>query len=146
MCAVVFGRPAGEQHATVLRKAFPGETIKKSPTHLVHYRTQIEEYFAGIRTHFSVRVDLRAVSSEFKRTVLTRCRKIPFGSVMSYGELAESAGSPGAARAVGTTMSSNPIPIVIPCHRVVASDGLGGFSSGVSNKRTLLSHEGVLMF
>lgn len=82
--------------------------------------------------------------TEFQSSVLRACREIPYGSAISYGELATKSGSPRAARAVGAVMKSNRFPIIIPCHRVVASKGLGGFSAsgGTSTKRRLLSIEG----
>ena len=82
--------------------------------------------------------------TEFQSNVLQACRQIPYGTTMSYGALASKAGSPNAARAVGTTMKSNRFPIIIPCHRVVASKGIGGFSgsNGPATKRRLLSIEG----
>jgi len=69
---------------------------------------------------------------------------VPFGSLISYGDLGARAGDPTAARVVGEAMAANPYPIVVPCHRVVASDGLGGFGGGLDMKRWLLAHEGVL--
>ena len=82
--------------------------------------------------------------TEFQTRVLRKCRKLRYGSTMAYGELATQAGYPNAARAVGTTMKSNRFPIIIPCHRVVASTGIGGFSAsdGTSTKRKLLAMEG----
>jgi methylated-DNA-[protein]-cysteine S-methyltransferase len=79
--------------------------------------------------------------TEFRRTVYEALRTVPLGETVSYGELAAMAGKPGAARAVGTAMADNPVPIVVPCHRVVASDGLGGFGGGVELKKTLLKLE-----
>lgn len=85
--------------------------------------------------------------SRFQQTVLKNCRKIPYGTTISYGELAAKSNSPNAARAVGTTMKKNRFPLVIPCHRVVASNGVGGYSAadGVSIKRKLLALEGVFI-
>jgi methylated-DNA-[protein]-cysteine S-methyltransferase len=91
-------------------------------------------------------VDLSRVDAGFPRAVYEVLQKeVPFGETVSYGELAEMAGRPGAARAVGNAMSRNPVPIVVPCHRVVAAGGrIGGYgSSGVSTKRFLLALEGV---
>lgn len=81
--------------------------------------------------------------SPFRRRVLERLREVPPGETVTYGELAERAGSPGAARAVGGAVRANPVPIVVPCHRVVAADGLGGYSGGrgPSTKRRLLEIE-----
>ena len=107
---------------------------------------EIDEYFRGRRRRFTMPVDLAAVDAPFPRAVYeTLQRDVRFGETVSYGELAEMAGRPGAARAVGNAMSRNPVPIVVPCHRVVASGGrTGGYGpSGVRTKRFLLALEGV---
>ena len=103
----------------------------------------IKSYCEGERVVFdSFQLELAGVTS-FQRRVLESCREIPYGEVLSYGELADKAGHPGAARAVGSVMRGNRHPILIPCHRVVASSGIGGFSSpqGVKLKERLLSLE-----
>ncbi len=112
---------------------------------LPDFRQQLFEYLDGRRTRFEVDIDLSDLPS-FHRAVLTACRGIPFGQTASYAELAREVGRPRAARAVGQAMASNPLPLVIPCHRIIASDGtIGGFSSsrGVTQKERLLQHEGV---
>ncbi|MEE2826201.1 MAG: MGMT family protein [Planctomycetota bacterium] len=104
----------------------------------------IKSYCQGERIAFdSFQLDLAGVTP-FQRRVLESCREIPYGEVLSYGELADRAGHPGAARAVGSVMRGNRHPILIPCHRVVASSGIGGFTSpqGVGLKERLLSIEG----
>lgn len=84
------------------------------------------------------------LTTPFTADVLGALRNIPFGELRSYGEIATAIGRPGAARAIGRAVGSNPLCVIVPCHRVVASDGtLGGFSGGLNNKRALLSHEGV---
>ena len=102
------------------------------------------DYSAGKKVSFADVEINDSGRTEFQSSVLRACRQIPYGSTMSYGALAAKAGSPNAARAVGSTMKSNRFPIIIPCHRVVASNGIGGFSAsgGTSTKRTLLSIEG----
>lgn len=103
----------------------------------------IRAYFAGRHVAFSIRVDLDAMSP-FQRAVLQACRRIPYGQRVTYGELARRVGRPRAARAVGGVMARNPIPLVIPCHRVIAGDGsLGGFSArrGVAVKKRMLAME-----
>jgi methylated-DNA-[protein]-cysteine S-methyltransferase len=107
---------------------------------------QLDEFFAGRRTGFDVAVDLDATSlSDFQRHVLVTVRaEVPYGETATYGEVAELAGRPGAARAVGTAMSRNPVPLLVPCHRVVAAGGIGGYgggSQGVALKRALLDLE-----
>ena len=104
---------------------------------------EISDYFAGRDDRFTAKVDLRGCS-EFQRRVLAACRRIPAGSCLTYGELARRAGRPGAARAVGRALATNPAPLIIPCHRVIASSGgLCGFSAagGLDLKRRLLDHE-----
>jgi methylated-DNA-[protein]-cysteine S-methyltransferase len=107
---------------------------------------ELDEYFAGRRRRFTMPVDLSVVDAAFPRAVYeTLQRDVTWGETVSYRELAEMAGRPRAARAVGNAMSRNPVPIVVPCHRVVAAGGrIGGYgSSGVPTKRFLLAHEGV---
>jgi methylated-DNA-[protein]-cysteine S-methyltransferase len=102
---------------------------------------QLNEYFARIRRSFSVPFDLRG-SSAFMKRVYKVTQKIPYGQVRHYGWIADQMKEPYSARAVGRAMALNPVPIIIPCHRVVASDGtLGGFGGGLSLKRWLLAHE-----
>lgn len=105
----------------------------------------IRDYFRGKPVRFDVALELDH-QPEFRRRVLEACRSIPRGQTASYADLARAAGSPQAMRAVGGAMANNPLPLVVPCHRVVRSDGtLGGFSSpdGVRQKRRLLQLEGV---
>jgi methylated-DNA-[protein]-cysteine S-methyltransferase len=105
--------------------------------------TEIGEYFRGRRRTFGLSVDYR-LTNPFQRRVLARLARVPFGELVTYGELAKRVGKPGAARAVGAAMAKNPLPILVPCHRVVAADGsLGGFSGGLEVKRRLHAHEGV---
>jgi methylated-DNA-[protein]-cysteine S-methyltransferase len=107
---------------------------------------EIDEYFAGRRRRFTMPVDMSGVDAGFPCAVYEVLhRQVPYGETVSYGELAEMAGRPGAARAVGNAMSRNPLPIVVPCHRVVAAGGrIGGYGpSGIPTKRFLLALEGV---
>ncbi|MCD0453670.1 methylated-DNA--[protein]-cysteine S-methyltransferase [Actinocorallia sp. API 0066] len=105
---------------------------------------QLSAYFAGDLTAFTLPLDWR-LSSGFNALVLRELyRSVPHGQVIAYGALAARVGSPDAARAVGVAMGSNPLPVVVPCHRVVASDGLGGFGGGLPAKESLLALEGVL--
>ena len=103
---------------------------------------ELREYFAGRRRTFTVKQDLEG--TEFQRKAWQAMRKIPFGETISYGDQARKVGKPKAYRAVGSANGKNPIPIIVPCHRVLASDGsLGGYSLGLSMKRRLLALEGV---
>jgi methylated-DNA-[protein]-cysteine S-methyltransferase len=107
-------------------------------------RRELDEYFDRLRRRFSVRPDLSRVKG-FTRSVLERTARIPYGDVATYREVANEAGSPRAFRAAGNALGANPIPIVVPCHRVVASGGgLGGYTGGVDRKMTLLRLEGAL--
>jgi methylated-DNA-[protein]-cysteine S-methyltransferase len=103
----------------------------------------IQAYFAGEPVRFNVRLDLSSLG-DFRRRVFAACRKIPRGKTATYADLARAAGSPQAARAVGSAMANNPLPLIVPCHRVVRSDGsLGGFSApqGQRLKRRLIRLE-----
>ena len=104
-----------------------------------HAKEQLTAYLQGTRTTFDLPLAPRGTS--FRRRVWKGLTEIPYGQVISYGELARRIGMPGAARAVGQANGANPIPIVIPCHRVISADGtIGGFSSGLAIKRQLLAH------
>ena len=100
---------------------------------------ELEEYFTGERKTFSCDVDLSGMS-EFTQRVLEETKKIEYGTVITYSELAQSIGS-RAVRAVGSALSRNPVPIIVPCHRVVAKNGIGGYSCGVDMKIKLIELE-----
>jgi methylated-DNA-[protein]-cysteine S-methyltransferase len=107
-------------------------------------RRELDEYFAGERRRFDLPLDWTLVRG-FAQGVLRATARVPFGSVTTYGQMAEAAGSPRASRAAGNALGSNPIPIVVPCHRVLHSGGgLGGYAGGLDRKRYLLSLEGTL--
>ena len=106
--------------------------------------SEIREYFEGKRTDLSdVPVDL-SDCTPFERRVYEATRQIPFGKVATYGQIAKAIGHPNAQRAVGNALGKNPIGVVIPCHRVVGADSLGGFTGGLEFKKKLLRFEGVL--
>jgi methylated-DNA-[protein]-cysteine S-methyltransferase len=101
---------------------------------------ELREYFAGARTTFDV--PIRSTGTAFQKTVWAALRDIPYGETRSYGQLAEAIGNPNAVRAVGLANSRNPISIIVPCHRVIGSNGsLTGYSGGLDRKRTLLDLE-----
>ena len=109
---------------------------------LIQTKKQLEQYFAGKRTTFDVALDL--VGTEFQVQAWRALCRIPFGKTISYGQQAANIKKPKAFRAVGSANGKNPIPIIVPCHRVVASDGsLGGYSLGLRMKKQLLALEGV---
>jgi len=105
-------------------------------------RAQLDEYFAGERTAFVL--PLRLDGTEFQRAVWAQLCAIPYGTTISYGELARRVGNPRAARAVGLANGRNPVAVIVPCHRVIAGDGsLGGYGGGLDRKSALLGLEGV---
>ncbi|MGH2841631.1 MAG: methylated-DNA--[protein]-cysteine S-methyltransferase [Solirubrobacteraceae bacterium] len=121
--------------------------IVQAPARLDAVRRELDEYFDGRRDDFDVPLDWSLVSGPFTRRVLEVTAAIPFGATRSYREVAEDAGSPRAFRAAGNALGSNPIPIIVPCHRVLASGGgLGGYTGGLDVKRLLLSIEGRSLF
>jgi len=154
--------PFGTLHAAVttrglVRLAFPEERldtmlerlarelsprIVEAPSLLEPLRRELEEYFAGRRREFRLPLDW-ALIGPFGRRVLRKTAAIPYGGHLSYAEVAAEAGSPRGARAAGNALGANPIPIVIPCHRVLRSGGkLGGYGGGLDRKRWLLELEG----
>ena len=106
------------------------------------WRSEVLEFLRGERREFSFVPEVEG--TDFQRAVLIEMMKIPYGEVKSYGELARLAGYPRAARAVGSVCRNNKYPIIIPCHRVVASNGLGGYAFGLEMKKELLKIEGVV--
>jgi methylated-DNA-[protein]-cysteine S-methyltransferase len=118
--------------------------ILRAPARTDEARHELEAYFGLRRRAFNLPIDWSLVHG-FAGRILRKTARIPFGEVRSYGQLAAQAGSPRAARAVGNALGSNPIPIVVPCHRVLHADGgLGGYSGGLDRKRYLLALEGSL--
>jgi methylated-DNA-[protein]-cysteine S-methyltransferase len=118
-----------------------GPRVVHAPDRLDGVARQLDEYFAGRRRTFDLPVDLR-LARGFRRTVLDRLRTIPYGTTESYASVATQVGSPRAARAVGSACATNPLPIVVPCHRVVRGDGvIGAFLGGTETKRALLALE-----
>ena len=128
-----------------VRKNVKQEVTAKNPSAqaiLIRTKKQLEQYFAGKRTTFDVALDL--VGTEFQVQAWRALCRIPFGKTISYGQQAANIKKPKAFRAVGSANGKNPIPIIVPCHRVVASDGsLGGYSLGLRMKKQLLALEGV---
>ncbi|MEU1310079.1 methylated-DNA--[protein]-cysteine S-methyltransferase [Streptomyces cinnamoneus] len=112
---------------------------------LAEASAQLRAYFDGRLHVFSLPLDWSLTSGFNRRTLHELLDHVPYGTVVAYQDLADRVGEPGAARAVGVAMGSNPLPVVVPCHRVVeSSGGLGGFGPGLEAKRTLLALEGVL--
>jgi methylated-DNA-[protein]-cysteine S-methyltransferase len=115
---------------------------RHQPAALATALVQLREYFAGERRTFQL--PLAPAGTPFQQAVWSALRAIPYGETLSYGELARRLGRPGSARAVGLANGSNPLPIIVPCHRVIGADGsLTGFGGGLGVKRALLSLEGA---
>jgi methylated-DNA-[protein]-cysteine S-methyltransferase len=136
---------SSEGHDVVLQNLSDriSSRLLHAPKRLDAVARQLEEYFSGRRRTFDVPLDWQ-LSKGFRRIVLNHLADIGYGTTASYGTLARLSGSPRAVRAVGTTCATNPIPVVVPCHRVVRADGtLGGYRGGPGAKRTLLDLEGV---
>lgn len=133
-----------EREVDRLAAAF-GFRVLQSARPIDPARRQLDEYFEGKRQRFELAVDL-AAQADFNRRVLHELARVPYGEVVTYGELAARAARPRAARAVGTVMNRNPLPIVLPCHRVIGSTGkLVGYAGGLERKETLLRLEGALL-
>jgi methylated-DNA-[protein]-cysteine S-methyltransferase len=134
---------AVEDHDAVLQHLADrvSPRILLAPGRLDVVAEELDEYFAGARTTFDVPLDWR-LSAGFRSTVLHHLPEIAYGQTASYATVAQLAGNPKAVRAVGSACATNPLPVVVPCHRVVRSDGaMGGYLGGVEAKRTLLTLE-----
>ena len=141
VCRISFN-PEPERELDQLAAAV-GTRVLRSPRRLDEARRELDEYFEGERTSFALPVDL-ALAGAFQRAVLEELARVPYGETTTYGSLAARVGKPRAARAVGGAMNRNPIPIVLPCHRVVGSTGtLVGYGGGLDRKRALLELEGA---
>jgi methylated-DNA-[protein]-cysteine S-methyltransferase len=139
LCRISFD-PEPERETEQLARVF-GSRVLRAPKRVDPVKRELDEYFEGRRRTFDLPVDLGA-RSEFSRLVLEQLAHVPYGEVTTYGSLAARSGRPRAARAVGTIMNRNPIPIVLPCHRVVGSTGsLVGYGGGLERKRQLLDLE-----
>jgi len=118
-----------------------GPRVELVPARLAAVARQLDEYFAGTRQAFDLPLDLR-LAHGFRRAVLDHLLAIGYGRTASYGEIAAAVGNPRAVRAVGSACAHNPVPVVVPCHRVLRSDGsLGGYGGGLEVKRFLLALE-----
>ncbi len=143
LCRISFD-PDPEGHLDRLAREFGPRVLRSSASVNAAHR-QLDEYFAGERRGFELEFDLR-VAAPFAQRVLDELSHVPFGETTTYGALANRVGAPRAARAVGTVMNRNPLPIVLPCHRVVGSNGsLTGYGGGLHVKEHLLRFEGVLL-
>ena len=133
-----------EHHLEVLARQF-GSRVLRSSKPVERVRRELDEYFAGRRQHFDVEPDVRFMP-EYNRVVLAELARVAYGTTTTYGTLAAQAGNPRAARAVGTVMNRNPIPIILPCHRVIGASGsLTGYAGGLDLKERLLRLEGAIL-
>ena len=124
-------------------EAFGDRPLLRTPSALDEARRQLDRYFSGRRLTFDLDVDLSAVSG-FSLKVLQAAARIPVGEVLTYTEIAAKAGNPRASRAAGNALHHNPVAIIVPCHRILRSDGtLGGYGGGLDRKEWLLEHEGA---
>jgi methylated-DNA-[protein]-cysteine S-methyltransferase len=122
-----------------------GARVLRLPKRVDQVRRELDEYFAGRRREFDLETDLSPVPA-FQQLALRELARVPFGQVTTYGALAAKIGRPRAARAIGGAMNRNPIPIVLPCHRVIGADGsLVGYGGGLERKEQLLRLEGALL-
>ena len=140
---IVLSRSSAQEVRSLLGDDVNGAI--RSPKLFHNLTERLRAYFRGDKTDFPVKLDLSG-ATDFQRAVWERARTIPYGETRSYGWLAKQIKRPGAARAVGQALGRNPLPIVIPCHRVIASNGsLGGFSGGLEMKKQLLRLEATHM-
>ncbi|SEL17036.1 methylated-DNA--[protein]-cysteine S-methyltransferase [Halomonas daqiaonensis] len=134
------GSSAGLQRIVLTAEQTPDpEEEARDDEALGEARGQLLGYLAGRRCHFSL--DLAPGGSDFQRQVWSALLRIPYGETRTYGQLARQLGREGAARAIGAASGANPLPLLIPCHRLVAANGLGGYSGGLELKRRLLALE-----
>lgn len=142
LAALEFG--GTEERAAARWRARFGRGVQRDPEALKPWAAELEAYFAGRARGFHEPLEILG-GTGFQRRAWDAMRRIPYGETRSYKWLAEEAGKPGAARAAGMACNANPLPVVVPCHRVVGSNGsLGGYGAGLGVKRALLRHEGAL--
>ncbi len=140
VCLVSLSKISETKFRSLLRKRFQKEVIRddKRLKNVIH---ELSIYFNGHRVNFKSILDL-SIGTEFQRKVWEKVSEIPYGELRSYKWVANEIGNPNAVRAVGNAVGKNPVPPIIPCHRVIRSDGkLGGFSSGIALKKWLLKLE-----
>jgi len=143
LCRISFD-PDPERELDWLTTAF-GARVLRSARPLDPVRRELDEYFEGGRHEFDLTVDLTPLP-HFQREVLEELGRVPYGHVDTYGGLAKRIGKPQAARAVGGALNRNPVPIVVPCHRIVGASGsLTGYAGGLARKETLLGLEGAIL-
>lgn len=142
VCNILLPGQCEQDLVTRLNKHF--DTINRQDNRIImRAKIELDEYFNGTRKEFTV--PLKLIGTEFQKKVWNQLLKIPYGMTMSYGEIAAAIGNPKAGRAVGGANNKNPVPIIVPCHRVIGADGsLVGYGSGLDLKRKLLAIEGII--
>lgn len=144
ICLVGLGAAQPDAFFARLARVFGPEPPRKDPRQLAAALAQLREYFSRIRREFDLPLDLRG--TEFQRAVWAEVARIPYGATTTYGEIARRVQHPRAARAVGGAVGANPLPIIVPCHRVLGARGtLVGYGGGLETKAALLRLEGVLL-
>ena len=143
LCRIVFD-PEPERELEQLARVY-GPRVLRSSRPIDRVRIELDEYLAGRRHVFDLDLDVRAVP-EYHKRVLAELALVGYGETTTYGALAAKTGNPRAARAIGTVMNRNPIPIVLPCHRVIGANGsLTGYGGGLERKEHLLRLEGAIL-
>jgi methylated-DNA-[protein]-cysteine S-methyltransferase len=143
VCRISFDAESEHQLEQLARRF--GPRVLRSPRPVDRVRRELDEYFAGRRQHFDIEPDVRGLPA-YNQKVLAELARVDYGRTTTYGTLAALSGNPRAARAVGTVMNRNPIPIILPCHRVVGASGsLTGYAGGLDRKEQLLRLEGALL-
>lgn len=142
VCRITWPNESVEALHTWVKKRIPGAVLIEDREPLAPYLQQLQEFLTGTRQEFTLALDLRGTA--FQMSVWQALTQIPFGQTRSYSEIAEQVGKPNAVRAVGTANGANPIPILVPCHRVIGKNAaLTGFRGGLQMKEALLQIEGV---
>lgn len=139
-CLLRIHLPNEEISKQALQKIYPNETIKESKSGFEDVINQLIEYFDGKRKNFTIKTKMEI--APFYKKVLAEVAKVQYGDTVSYGQIAQKLNNPKAARAVGSANARNPLPIIIPCHRIIANGGrLGGYGGGLKIKKYLLEFE-----
>jgi len=140
LCALTLGDDAWNKLVRYVDKTWPEAELQDSKSMFKGVIQELHDYFRGDRTHFDVPLLLKG--TDFQKKVWKGLLEIPYGTTLSYGELADRLNNPGGMRAVGAANGQNPVPVIVPCHRVIAADGsLGGYTGGLGIKRKLLNLE-----
>lgn len=143
-CLAYEDHHGGVEHVVEKLSAELSPRILEAPARLDDVRRELDEYFEGRRRDFDLELDLALVRTPFSRRLLRATARIPFGEVRTYRDMATAAGNPAAVRAAGNALGHNPIPIIVPCHRVLRTGGtLGGYTGGLERKLRLLATEGI---